>query len=403
MKHRPHYAWAVCAGGALILFCTSGLAVNAFTIFQPYILAQNGFTNAQSSLLVTVRSLTSFVSMLLSGPYYRRLSLRAGMGIAGALTTAGFFLFGAASGFPACALAAAVVGLGYGVGTMIPVAMLMERWFIEKRTLALGLCSAVTGLSTLGIPSLLTRIIETRGLRFAFRAEGFFIAALVLAAVLLIRSRPADRGMEPYGSWDRVNHEDFTAGGRELARRDWLLLVPILLCVGAFTSVGYSHITVLTRGEGFSAHTTALAVTFSGVTLMLGKSAYGVLEERLGPVRTNWLFGVLLLAGLLLSCFTAGSTTLLLLAMALYGPGLALGTVGITTWAGDLSTPETYDAAVRRFQVGYAAGGLLFSTLPGLLADRFGGSYVPAYLFFALCAAFSVLGIQSLYRRRDRT
>lgn len=399
-QRRPiHYAWLVCGGSALLLFCTSGLCVNAFTIYQPYILAENGFTNAQSSLIVTVRSLTSFASMLVCGLYYKRLSLRAGMGLAGAMTAAAFFLFGAARGFFLYCLAGGVAGVGYGFGTMIPISILMERWFIEKRTLAVGLCSAVTGLSTLGIPSLLTGLIERIGLARTFTLEGCVIAGLAFLSFLLVRSRPADLGMRPYGSWDRIDHETFENHGRAIGKKDWLLLLPMLLCVGAFTSVGYSHITVLARGEGFAADTIALAVTVSGVALMVSKFLYGALTERLSTYAVNWIFGLILIAGLVLCCVTGGRRWLLFTAMTVYGLGLPLGTVGLTAWVGDLASQEQYDGTIQRFQTLYAAGGLIFSSLPGILADRFGGSYVPAYLFFTGCAVFVVLSIQGLYRR----
>lgn len=397
-KEKLHYGWAVCAGCALLLFCTSGLAINAFTIYQPYILTQNGFTNAQSSLIVTVRSLLSFASMLLTGWYYKKLSLRAGMGLSGCMIAAGFLLFSAARGFAMYLLAAAVVGLGYGFGTMIPISIVMERWFIEKRTMAVGLCSAVTGLSTLGIPSLLTWLIERFGLAATFRIEGAAIAVFVLLSFLLIRSRPADMGMAPYGSWENVEHKGFEEHGRSLTRKNWALLIPMLLCVGAFTSVGYSHITVLARGESVSSQTIALAVTVSGVTLMVSKFGYGVIEEKLSTYQTNWIFGGFLTVGLVLCCVFRGNAALLMAAMIVYGLGLPLGTVGLTAWAGDLSRPEQYDDTIRRFQAGYAAGSLLFSTLPGLLADRFGGSYVPAYVFFSACAVFTVFAIQWMYR-----
>ena len=398
-KHKIHYAWWVCAGCALLLFCTSGLCVNAFTIYQPYILTRNGFTNAQSSLIVTVRSLTSFAAMLVCGRYYRKLSLRTGMGLAGALVAGAFLLFGAAKSFWAYCLAGAVAGLGYGFGTMIPVSIVMERWFIEKRTLAVGLCSAVTGLSTLGIPSVLTRSIESRGLAATFYTEGCVIAVLVFLSFLLVRSRPAEMGLEPYGSWDSIDHRSFETHDRALRKQDWLLLLPMLLCTGAFTSVGYSHLTVLARGEGFSAETIAVAVTVSGVTLMVGKFLFGWLAEKVGTYAADWISGGLLIGGLMLCCCTGGRPWLLYAAMIVYGLGLPLGTVGMTAWANDLASPEQYDRTIQRFQTGYAAGGLIFSSLPGILADRSGGSYVPAYMFFTLCAIFLLLSLQGTYRR----
>lgn len=397
-RRRLHYGWLVCAGCALLLFCTSGLCVNAFTIYQPYILRQNGFTNAQSSLIVTVRSLFGFGAMLLSGIYYKKLSLRAGMGVAGGLVALAFFLFGGARSFAAYLGAAACAGVGYGLGTMIPVSVAMERWFIEKRTTAVGLCSAVTGLSTLGLPTLLTHLIERRGMAFTFRAEAAAIALLALMSFLLIRSRPSDVGLEPYGSWDSVGHDKALRRGGRLTRGHWLLLVPMLLCVGGFTSVGYSHLTVLAQSEGFQPHTIALAITISGVALMVSKFGYGWLTERLTARRTNWIFGALLTAGLVLCCVTRGSAVMLFAAMIVLGFGLPLGTVGLTAWAGDLSRPEEYDDTIRRFQTCYAAGGMVFSTMPGLLADAFGGSYVPAYIVFAAFAVFVTLAIGWTYR-----
>ena len=46
-----------CAGCTLMLFVTCGLAFNVFSAAaQPYVLAQNGFTNTQTSLITTIRS-----------------------------------------------------------------------------------------------------------------------------------------------------------------------------------------------------------------------------------------------------------------------------------------------------------------------------------------------------------
>lgn len=395
---KLHRGWGVCLGCALLLFCTSGLTVNAFTVYQPYILKLNGFTNAQSSLIITVRSLSSLLSMLLAGAYYRRLSLRTGMSLAGAAVAGAFALFGLARSFAGYCLAAMVLGLGYGIGTMIPIAIVLEHWFLRKRTLALSLCSASTGLSTLGIPSLLTGLIETLGLRTAFFGEAVFIALMSLLTFLLVRDAPADLDRQPYGA----DRPDAAAAarqtGRALRREHWFLLVPMLLLIGAMTSSGYSHLSVLAAAQGFDSGVIALAITVSGVMMTLGKCVYGWVSERIGTEGSNGLFSIVLLCGMVLCCVMGRSIPLLFAAMCAYGGGLALTTVGLTAWAGDLSSPEQYDATVRRFQIGYAAGSLLFSPLPGLLADRFGGSYVPAYVFFTACTVAVVWIIRRTYK-----
>ena len=57
------------------------------------------------------------------------------------------------------------------------------------------------------------------------------------------------------------------------------------------------------------------------------------------------------------------------------------------------------DETIRRFNMGYAAGSMLFSPLPGILADLSKGSYVPAYLLFALFSLVQLLLIQGVYIR----
>lgn len=395
---KIHYGWVVCLGCALLLFCTSGLAVNAFTIYQPYILKQNNFSNAQSSAIITVRNLFSFIAMFLTGIYYKKLSLRVGMTVAGMLTAMGFVVFGVAKNYSMYCLGAVAVGLGYGLGTMVPIATLLGRWFISKRTFAISICSAITGLSTLGIPSLLTLMIESMGLRITFILEACFIAVLTVISFLLIRNVPAEKGVEPYHLGEEITPLKNVRGGNGLKKRHWVLLVPMLLLLGAMTNVGYSHLSVLVSAAGYDAHMTALAITVSGVMLTFSKCGYGWISNYVSTYKSNWLFGAILTSGMLLCCFIGIGAPVMLGAMCMYGGGLALTTVGLTAWAGDLSRPEQYDKTVCYFQLGYAAGGLAFSTLPGILADCFDGSYVPAYVFFLACSVFVVGTIQWIYR-----
>ena len=400
---RIHYAWLVCAGCALLLFCTSGLTVNAFTIYQPYILRQGGLTNAQSSLLIMFRNLFSFFSMLLTGWYYRKLSLRIGMLLSGLTVALGFFLYGIAHTLPMYLLAAMVVGIGYGFGTMIPIAILLEHWFLKERTLAIGVCTAVTGLSTLGIPTLLTNMIERYGLALTFTAEAIVIILLTLISFLLIRDNPEKVGMKPFGYGEEIEEEKKLHHGTGLNRKDWFFVVPMLLLLGGFTSPGYSHLTVHMNALGYSPGTIAMAIMVSGIAIMFGKSGYGVVADRIGDYRTNWVFGIILIGGLALCCIPRNSLPLLYATMCTYSFGLGLTTVGLTAWVGDWSREDQYDANTRRFQAGYSGGALLFSPLPGLLADRAGGSYVPAYVFFLVSAVLVVLVAQRFYLRFMQT
>ena len=399
---KPHYAWAVCVGAALLLFCSSGLSINAFTIYQPYILTLNGFSNTQSSLILTFRSLFSFASTLLARFYYRRFSLRTGMGICGALQVLGYVFFGiAGSRFFVYCLAASLLGISYGLGTMIPVTILINRWFREKRNTALGICSAATGVSLFGVPSLISGTVSRFGLSAAFLLEAGAIAVLVLISIRLIRSSPDETGLAPYGEESGKSAETHKKE-RLLTVRDWLLLAPMLLLTGGAMNAAYSHLTVLITGEGFSPDTAALAMLISGVALMTGKVVYGRLGDRIGNYKSNFLFGVLMTGGLLLFRAMRGDIRILMFAMIVYTFGIAGLSVGISAWPADLAPGAGYEKTVQLFQMGYAACTLLFTSLPGMMADRANGSYLPAFTLFALFAVLIFTFVQLAYRRARR-
>ena len=58
-KAKPHYGWLICLCGILLMFYNSGLVVNAFQVYMPYISEVNGFTDLQVSLIPTLRNLFS--------------------------------------------------------------------------------------------------------------------------------------------------------------------------------------------------------------------------------------------------------------------------------------------------------------------------------------------------------
>ena len=101
---RLHYGWAVCLAGTLLLFITMGTVSNGFSIYLPYILEQHGFTNSQTSFLVTLRCLVSFLAMLGIGVYYQKVSIRMGTGLAAACAGATLYAATAATNlWPFCA------------------------------------------------------------------------------------------------------------------------------------------------------------------------------------------------------------------------------------------------------------------------------------------------------------
>ncbi|MBR2559337.1 MAG: hypothetical protein IKE37_02765 [Firmicutes bacterium] len=87
------------------------------------------------------------------------------------------------------------------------------------------------------------------------------------------------------------------------------------------------------------------------------------------------------------------------LSIVIYSAGLGMTTIGPVVWARELSSHEDFEFNNRLFQIGFVGGTLLLSPFPGIIADRSGGSYLPAFLCFTVGAVLVTLIIQAVYRR----
>jgi MFS family permease len=406
MKH-VHYGWVVCITCTLLLFITMGTVSNGFSVYLPYIMDERGLTHAQTSSLVTLRCLTAFLAMLVIGWYYKKVSLRLGVSIAACCAGLSYLLYASAQTYPLFCVGAAVSGLSYGFGSMIPVSLLMNRWFDRHRALALSICATGSGIATIVLPPVTTALVEHLTMGIAFRIEGaaiFLLAALIFA---VLRSDPAEKGLAPCG------HQEAPAGQETPARKThgdipraaFVLLAFASLFMGAVANPGFVHLSVLFSGEGFSARAVAAIISGTGLMLTLGKLLYGETTDHVGGCKSTLLFGAILVAGHVLCCLAfLQSIPLSVLTAVCMGVGYPIATIGPSVWANDLASPRQYPTVLRRLQVIYAGGALVFATVPGLLADRF-GDYLPAYILFSCLVLVSLLLIALSYRagRKVRT
>ena len=399
--HKPHYAWFICLGAALSLCVVMGLGVNIFTIYQPEIIALNGFTNAQGSWITTTRSLFILGTLLVVNQLCAKLGLRLVMTLGMLMVGLSCFSFGMSTTFPMYCFSAALTGVGYCMGGMVPLSLIISNWFDSRRGLALGIAAAGSGVSTIFAPAIITRLIQDFSLKTAFFCEGAFILFMAATAWLLLRSVPADKGLSPYQIPGDCAPAAPVHSGQGHGKLPIILLLAASFLLGGPLGPAFSHLTVLFTTEGYDAMVVAGLISYMGLAISVSKIICGQMYDRLGGRLSNtWVLGGYL-AGHLLCCLAfTQSTALAYLAITVFAFGISVSAVSPAVWARDLAAPADYAKTVRAITTAYTAGMLVMGPIPGILADRF-GSYIPAYLFFALCQLVLTLIIQGIYFKLD--
>lgn len=400
LKEKPHYGWLICFCGLLLMFCNSGLVVNSFQVYMPYISEVNGFTELQLSLIPTLRNLGGITAKLFTAFYFEKLGLRRGVTLATALIALAFIFYGLGTGsIIMYCIAAALAGLGNGLGAMIPISILIKNWFRDRSALALSLCSSGSAFATFFCPAIVTWMAENISLSSAFLSESVLVMCLMLVIFFIVRNTPAEKGMEPYTD-SRIKQADVKVRNFGTAPSSFWNTMMLLSCfmVGALGLAFPSFNAMYYREIGMSSGLIASALTFSGIILLVAKWAYGIINDAIGSYRTNVLFIGALLLGMVSGCMLdADSIFMLYLSTALMNIGLVLATIGLSVWAADLSSETTYVRTLRNYQVSYTIGGLLFSSVPGMLADLT-GSYYPTRLLAVALAIIVLIGVLGAYR-----
>jgi len=406
-KKQPkiHYAWVVLIGCTLLFFTIAGLSGNCYPVYSPFIMKEYGFSKTQISLIGSVGSLSATFSVFLTTPLYKKFSLRGGILLAGLLNAAAYFLFSLADSYPLFLLASGLKGFSYGIGSMVPIAMILEKWFKTKRTLALSIVSASSGLATIGVPSLITWIIQTYNFHISFRVSAIAFAALYLLAWLLIRNKPEDMGLAAYEGEEQKKAEKNRVSEdqpvKTLPNRWWMLLTLAIVAATCVVTC-FGNLSMLSTTEGIAPEIVAIVVSTAGAALMGGKLIYGVVATKIGQKKTSLFFGIVGIVGLVCCCLVGISVAFLFFGTVCIGIAASSLVVGSVSWVNDWAEPYDRAEHVKVFQSAYNAGCLVNGLLAGILADVFGGSYIPFYAISAGIMVFFILVVDAAYRKQAR-
>ena len=111
-----------------------------------------------------------------------------------------------------------VIGLGTGMTALVLGATIAARWFAARRGLVVGILTASVATGQLVFLPLLASLTERVGWRIALGLICVMLGVAALAVLLVMRDRPSDLGLRPFGD---EGTEPLAGAAAELPRRSW--------------------------------------------------------------------------------------------------------------------------------------------------------------------------------------
>ena len=292
-----------------------------------------------------------------------------------------------------------LMGLLGKAAMIAPLVANVTRWFDRRRGLAVAIITSGQGLAGALWPAVIQYFNDLVGWRGTFLYFSIFAAATMVPAAFLLRPRPP------------ISPSDRPAAGSPTDERRVLDLPPhvaqIMLWVGtigccAAMSVPIVHLVSHVTDQGYTLEQGAQALSVLFMAAFLSRLAFGVLADRIGPMRTLLIGSVSMAAMLLAFAFTTSYTGLFTAAL-LFGLGFS-GIMPCYPLIIRILFPVSQ--AGKRIAAQYmfsAVGMALGGWLGGVIFDLT-GSYSPAFLvaFAFNVVNFTVMSIVHVRHTRLR-
>jgi sugar phosphate permease len=288
-RHGIHYAWVVVGVAFFIVVAAAGVRATPGVLIRP-LEREFAWTRSEISLAIAMSLLVYGLASPLSGRVAERVGLRgmtlvflstAGLGVALSTLIAHLWQLQLFWGL--------IVGLGTGGVATVLGAIIANTWFETRRGLVVGMIGGAASAGQLIFLPLLVWITAT----WDWRSAVGFLAVVVLAVILplaylLMRSRPQDVGLQPYGAGSAraaaAADTRVTPMSKALRTGDfWLLASTFFVC--GFTTVGLigSHFIPHATEHGFSEGEAAGILSLIGAMNVVGTLASGWLCDRYPP------------------------------------------------------------------------------------------------------------------------
>ena len=391
-KPKFFYGYIVVAAALLIVIIAHG-AQYTFGIFFKPILTEFDWTRvATSGAFSLYLVLWGFLGILVG-----RLNDSFGPRIV--MTVCGFFL---GLGYLLMSQIGAIwqLYLFYGViiaigmsGAWVPLISTVPRWFVKRRGMMTGIVTSGSGIGTILLSLVASRLISDHGWRLSYIIVGGGVLVLLMLAAQFLRRDPRQVGQLPYGG-NEVKEGSLNSPAEGFCFREaigtrlfWMVCA-IFFCFGFNLYTVMVHIVLHAMELGIPPIVAASIIAVIGGVNTAGRIVIGSAGDIIGNKRCLIISFILLVAALLW-VMVAREMWMLYLFAVIFGFGYGGLAALMSPVPAELFGLRSLGTIVGAVMCSFTIGGAIGPVLAGSIFDMT-GSYNSAFL---TCVAVGVTGI----------
>ena len=397
------YAWVIMGVCCIAALCGTGLVTNTYGVFLPSIVKDLKIGAGQVALIMTISSWSTVITYSLGARLLDKYNCRIITTIAGLIISV--VLVGFANStqiwhFYVCAF----IGGGMGGFAAINVGpLLINRWFVKHKNLALGIALTFTGIAGAIFNPLFAGITQASNWR-----NGYLVAAGIsllypLVAIIFIRNKPSDMGLKPLGIEnsdemksiaDQVEIKEYPGIPAKIAFKSVPLYIIFIFVITSAFGTGFSqHWVNLGVTSGYSLLTSATLTTIAMLSAALFKVVAGWINDKFGVLKSCIIFNCFGLIAMAILMMNTGKS----FAMIQVACFFAGGAISMTTLQPPMTVREIF--GMRDYSLIYPVAFMVMSFGTGFAYGLHGffiqltGSYYGSFIFNFVCYLVGLVAI----------
>ena len=410
-KKKIFYGWYVAVTGCLVMAMTVGLTNNSFGQFVKPVCEDMGFTRQQMSLNATILSLVSLGFALIWGTLSKKIRLHRWMCVSAVLLPVLFFSYSFANSPLAFYGISVAMGLSYCFVSMMIFTTISGNWFEKHRGMAIGITSMGSGIGGMVMNPLAGSLIQSVGWRSTYQLLAVAMAVLIIPAIwFVVREKPADKGLLPYGSEEKKSSAPAAAGtaseasgiscGEAVKKSVFWILATVTILMVITTSSFSPTLPPHLSDNGYSVDFAALLASLSMGALAVGKVILGRLFDQLGVRKASVIACIFTLAAALGMVFCTQKISLAAIVLGI-GLGGSFGAICVPIILRALFGSKDFDSIYGKLFAAIGLGSAVSPVISGRVYDLL-GSYVPFFLVAATGIAVSIAVLWKVLPKEEK-
>ncbi|MFC2032939.1 MFS transporter [Chloroflexota bacterium] len=392
---KIYYGWWVVGGGFIQLFCQAGTFFYAFPIFYEALLRDMGWSRAETAAAFSVAMFVLGISGPVIGSVIHKIGVRVVMVSGSILAGIGFFLMSTITApWQFYIYYGVILTVGISGIQVVPIFTVIERWFVRKRSMAMGIASMGVGVSGAVMAPLASFLIS----RYSWQITYIFAAVLVtlIGTIVSITIMRFPREGEIYtesiqkttGGLEELLSDERTFSQALKTKQFWLISIAVWFWGWAYTA-GLVHQVAFAVDLGVDRIAAAGAVGLIPAFSIIGRLVFGKMGDAIDNRYVFMMAACFQVAGYIVLVMSANLAMIYVysILLGLNLGGIFLSIAGLTT--GHFGS-KNFGVIYGAFFACLLFGEMIGPLYAGWIYDNI-GSYTSAFMTNILMSSIAII------------